>query len=78
MRFTQSTTPKEPKNGSNRRIKRFAWKPIHIGYTIVWLEYYYVLQIAHSAKYITVIGEETKEFIKTNWIDVSIQKQPRK
>ena len=41
MKFNRPVKKKpQPKDGDTKKVKRFAWYPVRIGDTVVWMECY--------------------------------------
>lgn len=71
MQWKSRYTKADYANGSTRLKRRFAWLPVYISGTYVWLEGYEILQVFVVTRQVAVIDEEEKSFNLSKWVDLS-------
>ena len=71
MKWPAKYTQVEPKDGDTRLERRFAWAPVYIDGSRVWLQYYEILQVLRiSEEKVVIDGEPFRFYVKT-WINLA-------
>lgn len=68
--------PKVYKYGDTRYVNRFAWLPIKIKETTIWLEKYQVLEAYIGSTYNVVVDGKNINFVVYSWIVLSKRMMP--
>lgn len=56
---------------TTRLMRKFAWKPIYISGTVIWLEFYDVLQVYEGTNHETIMDGEQVDFMVFTWVNLT-------
>lgn len=65
------TVERNLKNGTTRLVKKFAWLPMEINGTLIWLERYEILKAYIGTTYKVIVDDKPVSFIVYKWISIS-------
>lgn len=71
MRWPAKHTRPEINAGATRITSVFAWLPVYISGTMVWLEFYEILQVYNISDQKVIIEEKETTFVLRKWINLS-------
>lgn len=73
MRIKAKYIPRDPEPGETRVRRVFAWTPKNIDGTIVFLEFFEILESFITSQVIIILNKEQKKAIIGNWQTISIK-----
>lgn len=71
MRWLARHTITDYPQGATRLHRRFAWLPVYISGSRVWLEFFEILQMYNVLTYTAKVDDTDVSFRVGNWINLS-------